>query len=204
MSEAANRRRDAFSAWMKRAGLKVADVAKKSGVPASTLYSFVAGKAASFKGTTEARVAAAFNLPVDEIFGEASPSYVGVRGKVGARAEVYPFDEDHEPAYQVQLPAGMDARGDYVGFEIEGLSMPPAKPGWVILFKNKSTDPAELIGYPVLVDLEDGRRLFKELRRGYEPGLWNLYSWDGSDPIENVRLLSCLPFAAMIPGRMAR
>jgi hypothetical protein len=189
---------------MEKTGRTVAGVARDSGVPQTTLYSFVSGKASSLKGTTEARVAAAYGLAVDDIFGDTPSSYVGVRGKVGARAEVYPFDEDTEPSYSVQLPPGVDPRGDYVGFEIEGFSMPPARPGWVILFRNVVADPEDLIGYPVLVDLEDGRRLFKVLRRGYEPGHWNLESWDGSPLIESVRLTACLPFASLIPGRMAR
>jgi len=204
MSEEANRRRTAFQKWMKQTGRNVARVARETGVPQTTLYSFVSGKASSLKATTEARVASAYNVAIDDIFGEPSSSWVGVRGKVGARAEVYPFDEDHEPAYQVQLPPGVDPRGNYVGFEIEGISMPPARPGWVILFRNQSMEPIELVGYPSLVDREDGRRLFKVIRRGYEPGLWNLESWDGSEPIENVRLVSCLPFAAMVPGKMGR
>lgn len=204
MREAAERRRAAFRAWMKRTGQNVAQVARASGVPQTTLYSFLAGKAASLKATTEARVAGAYASSVDEIFGAFIPTDVPVVGKVGARAEVYPLDESLEPAYRVALPPTIEAAGDYVAFEIEGFSMPPARPGWVIIFRNRQVDPAEMIGYPVLVDLEDGRRLFKIIRRGYEAGFWNLESWDGSDPIENVRLTACLPFVAMTPGRMSR
>lgn len=204
MSEAANKRRQAFRAWLARTGRNVAEVSRHSGVPQTTLYSFLSGKAASLKATTEARVAAAYTTNVDEIFGANVPAYVSVRGKVGAKAEVYPLDESSEPAYQVALPPTLETSGDYVAFEIEGFSMPPARPGWVIIFRNQTADPAEMIGYPVLVDLEDGRRLFKILRRGYETERWNLESWDGSEPIENVRLASCLPFVAMTPGRMTR
>lgn len=190
---------------MERTGRNVAEVARHSGVPQTTLYSFLSGKAASLKATTEARVAASYNVTIDEMFGANLPAaFVAVRGKVGARAEVYPLDEASEPAYQVALPPTLEATGDYVAFEIEGFSMPPARPGWVIIFRNQSADPFEMIGYPVLVDLEDGRRLFKIMRRGYEPGRWNLESWDGSEPIENVRITACLPFVAMTPGRMTR
>lgn len=204
MTEGADRRRRAFLAWLDRTGRTIAQVARDSGVPQTTLYSFASGKAASLKATTEARVAAAYSLPIDEIFGGVSPALVGVQGKVGARAEVYPFDEATEPSYMVTLPPGIDAGGEYVAFEIEGFSMPPARPGWVIIFRNRSVDPLEMIGYPVLVDLEDGRRLFKIMRRGYTAGHWNLESWDGSDPIENVRITACLPFVAMTPGKLAR
>lgn len=58
-----------------------------SGVPQTTLYSFLSGKAASLKGTTEGRVAAAFTTTVDEIFGTPIAAYVSVRGKVGAEGQ---------------------------------------------------------------------------------------------------------------------
>lgn len=190
--------------WMERRGLNPTRLERETGVPRSTIYSFVSGKAHSLKATTEAQIAAAYHLAVDEIFARASPAFVGVVGKVGARAEVYPLDEASEPQYEVPLPPGMDQGGEYVAFEIEGFSMPPARPGWVIIFRARSAQPEEMINYPVLVDLADGRRLFKILRRGLEEGRYTLESWDGSEPIENVELLSCLPFVAMTPGRMAR
>lgn len=204
MREAADKRREAFRAWLRRTGRNVAEVARHSGVPQTTLYSFLSGKAVSLKATTEGRVAAAFITTIDEIFGPNLPAYVSVRGKVGARAEVYPFDDSGEPAYQIALPPTLETTSDYVAFEIEGFSMPPARPGWVVIFRNQSVDPGEMIGYPVLVDLEDGRRLWKIIRRGSESGLWTLESWDGSDPIENVRVTSCLPFEAVTPGKMRR
>lgn len=205
MREVSRRRRAAFRAWLAQKGLNVAEVARVSNVPQTTLYSFLTREGSSLKATTEARVAAAYATSVDEIFGAATPALVPVMGRVGARADVYPFDDaTGEPAYRVPVPPMLDPTVEYVAFEIEGLSMPPARPGWVVVFRHQAVDPAEMIGYPVLVDLEDGRRLFKILRRGYEPGRWNLESWDGSEPIENVRLLACLPFAGMTPGKMAR
>ena len=204
MRETANRRRAAFLAWMKRQKTNVAAVARHSKVPPTTLYSFAAGDTLTLMATTEVHIAAAYGVSVDEIFGAALPTpQIPVAGRVGARAEVYPFD-NVEPSYSVPVPPTVDQAGDYVAFEIEGFSMPPARPGWVVVFRNQNTDPAELIGYPVLVDLDDGRRLFKILRRGYEPQRWNLESWDGSEPIENVVLTACLPFVAMTPGKMAR
>lgn len=202
--EQAARRKSAFMDWMERQRQSVATVARVSGVPASTLYSYVQGKSDSLKGSTEARIAAAFNATVDEIFGGSQATFVDVRGRVGARAEVFPFDEAGEPSYRVELPPTVDTSSEYVAFEIEGLSMPPARPGWVIIFRNVRTNPDDYLGYPVLADLADGRRLFKVLRRGYVAGRYNLESWDGSDPIENVELTACLPFVAMTPGKMAR
>lgn len=204
MRERSEERRSAFLAWLDRTGLNVARVARQSGVPKQTIYSFVQGRAQSMKATTEAQIADAYHLAVDEIFGRASPAYAGVVGKVGARAEVYPLDEASDPQYEVPLPPGLDPGGEYIAFEIEGFSMPPARPGWVVIFRAKPSVPEDMLNYPVLVDLEDGRRLFKILRKGFTPGRFTLESWDGSEPIEDVELRTCLPFVAMTPGRMAR
>ena len=106
--------------------------------------------------------------------------------------------------YQVQLPATLDPEEEYVAFEIEGYSMPPAEPGWLVVFRKIEVTPDDLLNAPCLVDTKDGRRLFKRLRKGYAPGRYNLESWDGSPVIEDIEVLAVLPFAALTPGRRAR
>ena len=89
-----------------------------------------------------------------------------------------------------------------MGFEIDGFSMPPAGPGWVIVFRRKALPPQDLVGAPCMVKLTDGLRYFKRLRRGYAAGKWNLESWDGSPLIEDVEISEALAFAALVPGRV--
>lgn len=63
-------RYDNFVAWMGANGLNPSQVATKSGVPYTTVKSFVdKGGTASLKGDNEARIAASFGLPVEAIFG---------------------------------------------------------------------------------------------------------------------------------------
>jgi len=200
-------RRDAFRAWVSDHGPSVSDVAKKAGIPPTTLYSYLAGKSQSLKGSTQERIAAAYSVPVDNLFGGASSVRrdVGVWGKIGARADVYPLsDFTHDPMYEVELPPTLNADEDYVAFEIDGFSMPPAEPGWLVVFRNVEVTPDDLINSACLVDTADGRRLFKRLRQGYEPGRFNLESWDGTPLIENVDVLRVMPFAALTPGRRGR
>jgi len=201
-----DQRRQAFLSWMKAHGLKVPSVARKADVPSSTLYSYVSGKSASLAGSTEARIAQAYTTTVHAIFsGEERSFGVGVFGKIGAKADVYPVNDfESEPMYEVPLPPTVDPEAEYVAFEIDGLSMPPALPGWVAVFRRAEVPVEDLLNSVCMVDLEDGRRLFKRLRRGYEPGRYNLESWDGSPLIENVRIVAALPFAALTPGRSAR
>ena len=203
----AEQRRAAFRAWIAANDLTPAEVARKADVPATTLYSYLDGKSQSLKGTTQEKIAEAFNVPVERLFTFRSESraQVGVWGKVGARAEVYPLsDYSSEPMYEVGLPPTLDPDQEYVAFEIDGFSMPPAEPGWLAVFRKVEVTPEDLINSPCLIDTADGRRLFKRLRRGYTPGRYNLESWDGSPLIEDVEVTAALPFAALTPGRRSR
>ncbi|HTK34513.1 MAG TPA: hypothetical protein VL358_04395 [Caulobacteraceae bacterium] len=207
MATTIENRRAAFNAWVLEHGPTVADVARRAGVPQTTLYSYASGKSQSLKGITQEKVASAYRVRVEDLFGAApSPNpEIGVWGKIGARAEIYPLtDYTSDPMYQVQLPATLDAEEEYVAFEIEGYSMPPAEPGWLVVFRKTEVTPDHLLNAPCLVDTKDGRRLFKRLRKGYAPGRYNLESWDGSPVIEDVEVLTVLPFAALTPGRRAR
>ena len=200
-------RRTAFNAWVAEHGPTVADVARRAGVPQTTLYSYASGKSQSLKGITQEKIASAYRVRVEDLFGDSRRTQpeVGVWGKIGARAEIYPLtDYISDPMYQVQLPATLDPEEEYVAFEIEGYSMPPAEPGWLVVFRKIEVTPDDLLNAPCLVDTKDGRRLFKRLRKGYAPGRYNLESWDGSPVIEDIEVLAVLPFAALTPGRRAR
>ena len=69
-------RRANFKAWMDASDLNMNRVAAKSGVSYNTLRSYVGdgtGKqTASLTGVNEAKIASAYNLSVEDIFGEAS------------------------------------------------------------------------------------------------------------------------------------
>lgn len=206
MTGTENRRR-AFKEWLAANDLTPADVARRAEVPPTTLYSYLDGKSQSLKGTTQEKIAEAFCVPVERLFTPRSDSTrdLGVWGKIGARAEIYPLsDYTNDPMYEVTLPPGLDPNEEYVAFEIEGFSMPPAEPGWLVVFRKVEVLPEDLINTPCLIDTSDGRRLFKRLRRGYRPGVYNLESWDGSPLIEDVEVTAALPFAALTPGRKAR
>lgn len=202
MSEEVSRRREAFRAWMKAKGLTMAAISRDADIPESTIRSYLSGKAASLKGTTQEKIGRAYSATSEQMFGDAPPS-VEVMGRIGARADVFPVDGS-APMYEIDLPPTLNPGDEYVAFEIDGFSMPPAVPGWLVVFRKRQIPLDDLAGSPCMVDLSDGRRLFKIIRRGYESGLWNLESWDGSPLIENVQINGALPFAALVPGKSAR
>jgi len=204
---AAQNRRDAFRAWVLANGPKVPDVARKADVKPTTLYSYLEGKSRSMRGDTQDKIASAYGVSVDQLFTFRSDSTaeVGVWGKIGARAEIYPLsDYQNDPMYEVALPPTLNPNEEYVAFEIEGFSMPPAEPGWLVVFRKVEVRVEDLLNSACLVDTADGMRLFKRLRPGYQPGRYNLESWDGSPLMENVEVICALPFAALTPGRKAR
>lgn len=200
-------RREAFRNWMLANELSPAAVARKAGIPATTIYSYLDGKSRSLRGDTQQRIADAFGTTAEALFSTPSGSVreLGVWGKIGARADVFPLsDYTDSPMYEVPLPPGLNPNEEYVAFEIEGFSMPPAEPGWLAMFRLVEITPEDLINTPCLIDTADGRRLFKRLRRGYSPGRYNLESWDGSPLMEDVEVVNALPFACLTPGRAAR
>jgi transcriptional regulator with XRE-family HTH domain len=65
----ADSRREAFKAWLAANGTNVSRVAKKAHVPYTTLASFVTGDTQSLKGSNEAKIATAYGVSVEQIFG---------------------------------------------------------------------------------------------------------------------------------------
>ena len=111
MTGAADSRREAFNVWVRAHGPTIADVARRAEVPQTTLYSYASGKSQSLKGITQEKIASAYRVRVEELFGDfgAAQPEIGVWGKIGARAEIYPLsDYTSDPMYQVQLPATLD------------------------------------------------------------------------------------------------
>lgn len=206
MVDEVSRRREAFIRWKEANKLSIAAINRASKVPESTIRSYINGQSNSLKGTTQDLITSAYGVTTAEVFGDALPlPKVGVFGRIGAKADVFPADTDgDDPVYETELPVTLDPAEEYIGFEIDGFSMPPAEPGWVVIFLRKEVALDDLVNFPCMVQLEDGRRLFKRLRRGYAEGRWNLESWDGSPLIEDVLIQHALPFAAMTPGRTAR
>lgn len=207
MADMTDTRREGFKRWMEARGVNAAEVAKAAGIPATTLYSYLSGKARSMKGDTQDKIARAFEVSQEDLFSLRSTEKreLGVWGKIGARAEIYPLsDYADSPMYEVALPPTLDLSEEYVAFEIEGFSMPPAEPGWLAVFRKVEVRPDDLLNSICLVDTADGRRLFKRLRKGYSPNRYNLESWDGSPLIEDIEIVTVLPFAVLSPGRSAR
>lgn len=110
---------------------------------------------------------------------------VPLRGYVGAAAEVFPFDDADQD--ELPCPASMDPEKTEA-FTIEGDSMRPIEPGSTVFAESVNpADEATFLNRLCVVDVADGRRLIKQVRRGYKDRRYNLLSTN-ADPIEDQRI----------------
>lgn len=208
MSEWGDQRCAAFRRIMKaRFGLKgAAAIARATGVRPTTLRSYFDRKTDALSARTEHTIARALGVSVDALYGEdygpVKPARrVWVKGYVGAGNAVELFEAmgEREGFYEVARPFGADPDLELFAMEIRGGSMPPFRDGDVIYCEQHETlDAARILGEPCVVETIDGRILFKDVRRGYEPGTFNLLSWDGGPPLENERLKRAMPFVSVV------
>lgn len=201
MSDVAIQRREAFKAWVKvQGGVKA--VSEKAEVPPTTIYSYLAGKGKSLTGSTASKIAEAYGITTDDMFGGAP--MVRVLGKVGANPDGDLLNTSADGAYDfVPIPPG--GTSDSVALEVEGISMRGiADDGALIYFERQELPPSEaLIGEEVVVETVDGRVLFKRLLRGKEEDCYDLESRNG-EKLENIRLVWAAEPTAIIPPRQAR
>ncbi len=211
MEKVPSRRAQAFMRWMEANGLKTKRVAITSGVPQSTLASFVQGVSQSLKGETEEKIATAYDTTVDAMFAGAINSQsvrqtplVRIIGRVGADAsgEVI-LSTGHET--WDQAPPAFGTTSKAVALEVRGHSMHTfAEDGALIYFEEQKTAPdVDMLGYPCVVETEDGRVLVKRLMRGSRPDLYDLESIVGPT-IRDVRLNWAAEILAVVPPRQAR
>lgn len=115
---------------------------------------------------------------------------VPVMGLVGAGAVIDPEHEQvpEDGLYLIEtefpLPEGL------IAFQIEGPSMlPKYDPGDVVVVWAEPRRPLETFyGQPAVVRTTQGQRYLKKIMRGRSKGLVDLHSYDGREPIENVRI----------------
>lgn len=153
------------------------------------------------------RLANALGLQVADLLkreGASEADMVRIIGRVGADASGVVFLSHADVTYDLApLPPGGTSRT--VALEVNGSSMPMlAEDGSLIYFEDQKPEPTpDLIGEVCAVETEDGRILVKRLKRGSEPGLYDLESVVGAT-IKDVRLRWAAEITAYVPPRQAR
>lgn len=134
----------------------------------------------------------------------AEPALVPVVGFAGADSEGYLIQGSGDPIHE-RAPIAPGGTSQSVAVWLKGTSMRGiADDGSLIYFENQQNPPTpDMIGYPCVVELEDGRVLFKRLLRGTESGLFDLESTYG-EKISDVRIRWAAEPTAIIPPRQAK
>lgn len=161
-------------------GTNTRQVAQKSGVPYTTLASFIQGDTQSLKGENEELIAGAYGLSATEIFAGGTSGFVPIIGFVGADTEgTVIFATGQESGDLVPLPPG--GGDESRALEVRGHSGGDFAPnGAIVYFDDQRQPPTpDMIGYPCVVETEDGRVLLKRLLNGSRAGLYDLESRNG-------------------------
>lgn len=134
---------------------------------------------------------------------KASPM-VEIRGLVGANPDgMVMFADGQGTGDLAPLPPGGAHRA--VALEVRGHSMPGlADDGALIYFEDQRTTPSpEMLGRPVIVELDTGEILLKRLLRGSAPGLYDLESFAGPNR-QDVTIRWAANITAIIPPWQAK
>ncbi|MGP1276026.1 MAG: hypothetical protein ACQRW7_11465 [Caulobacterales bacterium] len=185
---------------------RAADIARASGVPATTLRSYFSGKADTLNSRNEMKIARALGLSVDALYGEDYSSQgqnrVWVKGYLGAGGGITPFEglAQGQGFYDVAYPTGAAPGMKLAAMEIRGFSMPPAQDGWLVYYEERGhVDLDAILNRPCVVELKTGDLVFKTVRRGFQPGRFSLHSWDGREPMDDVEIRRAMPIVALVP-----
>tara|TARA_R110000737_G_scaffold342321_1_gene367068 strand:+ start:129 stop:806 length:678 start_codon:yes stop_codon:yes gene_type:complete len=122
---------------------------------------------------------------------ERRPS-IAIAGMVGAGARVPVFDAyEKGDGPQVEAPPGLPISG-IVAVEVTGDSMEPIYSAGDLLFYTRLTHdgvPEDVIGHRCVCEDAEGMGWVKQVKRGSQPGLFNLLSLNpGSDNLHDVQL----------------
>lgn len=190
-----------------KAQLSVAQVAKRSGYSESGVRAIENGQNGLRPDAADTFAPILGVTPAWLLTGEGeadSATYVPIIGTVGADTEGTVIQSTGQNGGDLApVPAG--GSRDSVALEVRGHSMRGlADDGSLIYFESQRHPPSpDMIGYPCVVETEDGRVLLKRLLKGSAPGLYDLESLIGPT-MQDVRIRWAAEITAIIPPRQAR
>lgn len=194
--------------WRKHRGLSQEALAEGAGTSKGYVSDLESGKRPVPPGRLVERLASALDAQVSDLFrhpeAAAVTPLVPIIGRVGAdnEGEVI-YTTGQETWDMAPVPPG--GSPDSVALEVRGHSMRAlADDGALLYFERQHTPPTpDMLGYPCIVETEDGRVLLKRLLKGSAPNLYDLESQNGPT-LEDVRLRWAAEITAIIPARAAR
>src|ERR1039458_150096 len=197
--------------FRKKAKLSLAELATITGTSAQQLNRLEQGKRRLNTDNIMA-IARALNVSSTDLL-QGQKVRIPVIGKVGAGAEVYPFDDlpllprvvsEDEQEYincsWIEAPPGVFP-GGVVALRVEGDSMMPFMPeGTIVYYAERFDDgaPEHCIASLCVVQLRDGKTLLKMVRKGHSHGRFDLQSYN-MNTITDIELAWCAPVIFIKP-----
>jgi hypothetical protein len=141
------------------------------------------------------RIAAKYEVSRDQVL--ETPKTIQVVGFVGAGSTAHYYEEAQGPFDEV--PMIQNGTPQTVAVEIRGESLGALFDRWLVYYNDVRRPPTmDLLRRLCVIGLEGGQVLIKEIRRGSEPGLFNLLS-QTEGLIENVHIEWAAPVLLMAP-----
>jgi phage repressor protein C with HTH and peptisase S24 domain len=201
-----NERGERVRAARKAAGLSALQLAERSGYSTTGIRAIENGQNGLRPDAADAFAKVLKVSPAWLLTGEGSggrPRGYPLIGKVGAGGSG-DYADDYAlgaAADWIDALPGMPVDDDIIVLDVEGDSMIPAVfDGDLAFFGPIRHDVDQLIGKRVMARLSDGRKFFKILKKGSEPGRWTLRSLNPATPdIEDVELAWVLPYRGSRP-----
>jgi len=162
-------------------------------LPEATLRAFLNGKILNPRIATLTALAAAADMTVGELLGEAAPARrISIVGYVGAGAEVFAIDDHAQGAGLDDAPAPPDAGPSMVAVRVRGASMLPVFHDGDVLYYDRDplvgVDDGACLDRECVVQLaNDGPTLVKLLRKGSREGRYTLESYNTDEHPEPLR-----------------
>jgi hypothetical protein len=190
------RRRTNFVRWMAENDLNVSKVALASKVPATTIYTFVQGHTTSMSGQNQDLIAHAYNLSVTDIFGSGSPRKLAVMGSFTRDGVMRPYDHD---GTSFAVPSWFAGGGAPVTVcRVGDMPFVPAEHDWLVLFKRARSKLGPSTAGWALVELAEGRRVFRKVIRTASGAVELMYLDGHREPGEDM--VSAMPMVGISPN----
>lgn len=184
-------------------------VAEAAGLGHTAVRDIITRKVKSPTYSTIEKLAQVLGVDVLEIIGPTRKRLpVAVAGRVGAGSLVPLVDgfEKGDGLFHVTRPDLLPAHG-VVAVEVDGDSMAPMyQPGHVLFFSRKADTGVmdEDIGKPCVIEDQDRNAWVKLLKRGSQPGLWNLVSLNpGAESMWDVKINWAARVLLALPSDLA-
>lgn len=195
------RRRDTLNRLIIAHGISVAELARLTGIPDSTLRSYLKGDTEDPSIETYEMLADGLEVPVDVVLGRGqAPAYATLVGGVGAGDTVDPLGDD-ATFEAIPAPPGMK-RGAFC-VVVRGDSMLPVyRPNDLLFYEpSRDLDSSLAVGHDCVLQLvppEDGftlgGMLIKKLYRDKRAGRFQLVSYNPAvDPMADQAVAWAAP-----------